>query len=114
MKKEASAWNLFAIFYAFFVMTAIAGYSNVQIVYMLRDPEMFDFDLEFQGRAISNIFLVAMIAGIFFTTVAGYIYDIFLRKWPLFFTGILAATMLFACPYTAPSLVGLAIVRSVI
>lgn len=63
---------------------------------------------------MSNILLVSMIGGLCFATVAGSIYDIFLRKLPLFFAGLIGAAMLLVCPYTAPSLVGLSIVRAVV
>ena len=94
-------------------MTSIGGYLNVQIIYLLRDPELFNLDQDFQGRAMSNILFVSILVGLCFTTMAGYIYDIFMRKWPMFLAGLTGAFMVFVCPYTAPSLFWLTAVRSV-
>ena len=44
LKKETTYWNVFAIFYVYFLMTSIGGYVNVQIVYLLRDPLYFAMD----------------------------------------------------------------------
>ena len=47
LKKDATRWNLFAIFYVFFLMTSIGGYINVQIVYLLRDTRYFDMEEDY-------------------------------------------------------------------
>jgi len=47
LKKNVTRWNLFAIFYVFFLMTSIGGYINVQIVYLLRDPDLFAMEPEY-------------------------------------------------------------------
>lgn len=47
LKKNVTRWNLFAIFYVFFLMTSIGGYINVQIVYLLRDKSYFNMDEEY-------------------------------------------------------------------
>lgn len=44
MKRDATRWNLFAIPYVFFLMTSVGGYLNVQIVYLLRDPQAFNVE----------------------------------------------------------------------
>ena len=112
LKKEASRWNLFAIFYVFFLMTSIGGYINVQIVYLLRDENYFNMEEEYQGRVTSTILLVSVICGLCWTTIAGYIYDIFKRKIPLFLAGVIGSFYLFLCPYTAPSIAWLTFVRA--
>lgn len=114
LKKDATRWNLFAIPYAFFLITSMGGYLNVQIVYLLRDPEAFNVEPERQGRVISNIMLVAICCGMAFTAVAGYLYDIFFRKVTIFTAAVIAAICLFVCPHTAPSLFWLTFVRAVI
>ena len=49
-----------------------------------------------------------------FTAVAGYIYDIFLRKVTIFTAAIVASFFLLLCPHTAPSLFWLTFVRAAI
>ena len=95
-------------------MTSIGGYINVQIVYLLRDPTYFNMDEDYQGRVTSNILLVAILCGLFWTTIAGYIYDIFARKLPIFSAGAIGSFFLFLCPHTAPSLMWLTFVRACI
>jgi len=111
LKKEVTGWNMFAICYVFFLMTSVGGYINVQIVYLLRDPALFGMDAEFQGRVTSNILFTALIVGTCWTFVAGFIYDLFLRKIPIFASGIFAALFLVLCPYTAPSEMALTLLR---
>ena len=114
MKKNVSFWQLFSIFYVFFLMTSIGGYCNVQIVYLLRDAEYFNMNEEYQGRVTSMIILVATICAIFWTTIAGYIYDIFARKVPILLAGLIGSFFLFVCPHTAPSIAWLVFVRAAI
>ena len=114
LKKEVSVWNLLAICYIYFLMTTIGGYINVQIVYLLRDKALFDLEEGRQGRVMSNILLVAMICGLAFTAIAGYIYDIFSRKIPICLSGLIGAGFLVLIPHTAPSLMWLTCVRAVI
>ena len=114
MKKEATKWNIFAIFYVYFLMTSIGGYINVQIVYLLRDERYFNMNEEHIGRTTSNILLIAMLCGLLWAPIAGQIYDIFLRKIPMFTAGSIAALWLFLCPHTSPSVFWLTVVRACI
>ena len=114
LKKEVSVWNLLAICYIYFLMTTIGGYINVQIVYLLRDKALFDLEEGRQGRVMSNILLVAMICGLVFTAIAGYIYDILSRKIPICLAGLIGAGFLVLIPHTAPSLIWLTCVRAAI
>lgn len=114
LKKQITHWNLFAIFYVFFLMTSIGGYINVQIVYLLRDPDLFAMEPEYQGRLTSNILLVAIITGLCWTPVAGFIYDLLLRKWPIFITVCLGAIFLMLIPHTSPSESWLTVIRACI
>ena len=114
LKKNATYVNLFSIFYVFFIMTTIGGYVNVQIVYLLRDTGYFDVNQDHIGRITSNILLTALIVGALWGTVAGTIYDIFSRKMPIFFAGIMGAFLLFLCPHSAPSIVWLTLIRACI
>lgn len=112
LKKDATVWNLFAIFYVFFLMTSIGGYINVQIVYLLRDPTYFSMDEDKQGRTTSNILFVAIICGLCFTPIAGYNYDIFGRKIPIFMAVVIGAFFLFLSPHTSPSIMWLTFCRA--
>jgi len=55
-----------------------------------------------------------MVCGLGFTAIAGYIYDIFSRKLPIFMAGIIGGFFLLLTPHTAPSLTWLTFVRAVI
>ena len=112
MKKKATRCNLFSIFYVFFLMTTIGGYVNVQIVYLLRDPAYFSVNQDHIGRVTSNILLMAIICGTFWVTLAGYIYDIFSRKTPIFTAGVFGALFLLLLPHTSPSIMWLTFVRA--
>ena len=103
LKKATTRWNVCAIFYALFLMTCIGGYVNVQIIYLLRDPNMFGMSVEYQGRVTSSILLVAMICGLCWTFAAGFIYDLCLRKIPIFLAVVFGCLFLMLCPFTAPS-----------
>lgn len=66
------------------------------------------------GRVSSNILWSAIICGLCWTPIAGYIYDLFLRKKPFFTFGILGALFLLTTPHTAPSVMWLTVVRCLI
>ena len=83
-------------------------------MYLLRDDSLFDLDKEHQGRVTTTILLVAIIVGICYSFIAGYIYDYFQRKIPMFAAVLFSAVFLFFCPMTAPSVAWLIIDRSLI
>ena len=114
LKKETSRWNLLAIPYVFFISNSIGGYINVQIIYLLRDSDYFNMDVDYSGRITSNILLIAIFCGLFWTAIAGLIYDYFSRKIPMFLACSVGSFLLLVCPHTAPSVLALSFVRSCI
>eukprot|EP00353_Schmidingerella_taraikaensis_P010787 CAMPEP_0185572686 /NCGR_PEP_ID=MMETSP0434-20130131/4568_1 /TAXON_ID=626734 ORGANISM="Favella taraikaensis, Strain Fe Narragansett Bay" /NCGR_SAMPLE_ID=MMETSP0434 /ASSEMBLY_ACC=CAM_ASM_000379 /LENGTH=134 /DNA_ID=CAMNT_0028188649 /DNA_START=50 /DNA_END=454 /DNA_ORIENTATION=+ len=103
LKKETSRWNVFAIFYTFFLMTSLGGYINVQIVYLLRDPDLFGMNAAYQGRVTTTILLIAIIVGMCWTFLAGFLYDVCQRKFPILMAVVFGALFLSLCPHTAPN-----------
>ena len=95
----------------FFLLAGIGGYVNVQIVYLLRDEEMFAVSADYQGRVTSRILLLATMVGLIWTFIAGFIYDLCQRRFPMFIAVLLAALFLMLCPRTSPSEALLILVR---
>ena len=112
LKRNVKRRNMFAIFYTFFLVMVASGYLNVQIVYLLRDEKYFGLTPERQGRIISDVLIIALIACALWSIIAGYLYDIFGRRELIFTSGILMALFIVLCPYTAPNVLYLKIVRA--
>ena len=97
-----------------FIEAATAGYTNAQMVYLLRDEDYFNVDEDHQGRTSSNILMIAQCVGLVWSFFAGYIYDRFMRRNPLTLFALLGALFLALCPHTSPSEAWLTVVRCLI
>ena len=84
---------------------------NVQMIYMLIDPNYFNVPEAHIGRTVSNITVVSYIVGLLYAPVAGRLYDILARKKTLFISGILGAVCVFIAPFTSPYIILMVILR---
>ena len=77
LKKDTTTGNVIAIGLTWFLDSAIGGYVNAQIVYLIQDEDYFDVDEEHEGRTSSNIYATALAGSMLWSFFAGYIYDRF-------------------------------------
>ncbi len=114
VKKNVSAWNVFAPCYVFIMLCSLGGFMNVQMIYLLIDPLYFDVSPEHIGRTTANIIVISTAVGLSYAPISGQLFDIFMRKWLLFSAGIVGALAVFVCPFTAPSVFLMMVVRIVV
>ena len=81
------------------------------MVYLLLDEDYFAIEVNFIGRTSSMILFWGFLAAILYGPIGGWLYDRFLRKWPIFFSAILGSFMLMVFPLTSPSIAWLTLVR---
>ena len=84
------------------------------MVYLLRDEDYFAVEDDEIGRTSSNILFWAYGIAIIYSAIGGWVYDRFLRKWPITVATVLGALLLAVIPLTCPSLALLTVVRVLI
>ena len=102
---------MIAIGHAWFIDTCISAFVNAQMVYLLNDEDYFQVDEDYIGRTTSNILLFAFAAGLLYAIPGGWVFDRFMRKWPMFFAVTICALLIGVIPLTSPSVQWLTFVR---
>ena len=114
MKKNFSGKNLLAVFYVSFLVINCYTYINVQTIYLLRNPDLFDVNDEIMGRVTSKLMFYATLTSLFSVLIAGYLYDLFGRKTLIMINFICVSGGTFLYPRTAPNIPLLMIIRACI
>lgn len=89
-------------------------FTNVQTVYLLKNPNFFNVSNDRIGRVTSNLMFVATLTALIGVMVAGYLYDLFSRKALITIYFFFLAGLLFLLPRTAPNVPFLVCVRALI
>ena len=100
------------LFYIPFLGTAIGGFVNTQMTFLLQSPEYFKVDQANIGTANSKLLFSTFVACMLFTPVCGYIFDLFGRRIPLLLALLSAILLTFLMPHSAPNFTNLLVVRT--
>jgi MFS family permease len=82
-------------------MMIISTYLNAAVVLMLSDG-YYNIDQADKGAIAGKLVSYSLLPTVAFTLVVGYVYDIFGRRWTLYISFMLASTLMFFIPRTAP------------
>ena len=74
------------------------------MTFLLLSPDHFAVSPDRIGHVNSKVLFAAYAIAFFFTPAAGYIFDLFGRRGPILFSIFANIALLFAMPYTAPSI----------
>lgn len=112
VKKETTMLNMLALFVAPALAITTGSYLNIQMPYLLQDPEYFDIPFEQVGTKTGQILFVGSLCSTLATPFLGYAYDIVGRFWLLIPTFFLLSIQLGLMPFSAPHIWLLMIFRA--
>jgi MFS family permease len=81
----------------------IGTYLNAQVIFLLRDDEMFNIADDKIGIVSSSLIFYSLPGCVIATFFSGYLFDIFGRKITLFVSFLGASLLLAAVPWTSPN-----------
>lgn len=99
MKPGYTLTNLLAIPMCLVAATICGTYTNVQMIFLLRNPEYFNVPQDQLGQISNNIIFYAVIASVISVLFIGYAFDILGRKITLFTSTLLSAIFMFFIPF---------------
>ena len=112
-KRGVSALNVFALFYIAAIMTAVSGFINAQMTFLLQSELHFNISRDVIGRVNAQVLFYANIIPLVLCPTFGYIYDIFGRRIPIF-TAIFGSILCMALmPLVSPNLNLLIVCRTI-
>lgn len=85
------------------LLMLIQTYLNAQIVLLLSIPGFYDIDQADKGQIAGMLISYSLPPAMITTFAVGYIYDIVGRRLTLYISFMLASTLMFFIPHTAPS-----------
>ena len=113
IKKGVTFINVFGLFYIAAIMTAVSGYINAQMTFLLESEKHFNVDRKIIGRTNADVLFWANIVPLILCPTFGYLYDMFGRRAPIFtaiFGSILCMSLM---PQAAPDLRLLIVLRTI-
>lgn len=113
LKREVTFLNVFGLFYIAAIMTAVSGYINAQMTFLLQSDVHFNIDRAIIGRTNADVLFWANIVPLILCPSFGYIYDIFGRRAPIYsaiFGSIFCMSLM---PNSAPDLRLLIVLRTI-
>ena len=81
VKKETSVLNLLALFITPMIVMFTGAYVNIQMPYLLQDPDYFDVKSKNVGTEVGKLLFVASLTSTLLAPLMGFIYDIVGRFW---------------------------------
>ena len=79
-KRETTYLNIFAIFFVQFIMTALGGYVNAQMPFLLESDSYFAIDRTLAGNRNSKLLIASDLAVCVILPFIGYMYDLIGRR----------------------------------
>ena len=113
IKRGVTQVNVFALFYIAAIMTAVSGYINAQMTFLLKSEQYYNINHDVIGRVNAEILFYANIIPLMLCPMFGYIYDIFGRRIPIYtaiFGSIICMSLM---PQVSPNLNLLILIRTI-
>lgn len=104
IKRGVTFVNVFGLFYIAAIMTAVSGYINAQMTFLLQSEDHFGVDRAVIGRTNADVLFWANCVPLILCPSFGYVYDIFGRRVPIYtaiFGSILCMSLM---PSAAPDM----------
>lgn len=111
LKAGFTPWNFLAVPLTTSTVTYAGTFSNVAIVFLLKDKEYYGVDESEIGRVANDIIFYTLLMQVGFILCVGYLYDLFGRRMTVFCTLVPGAVLTMFVPNAAPSIKLLIVLR---